>query len=179
MKILIMIISFLVLILVAFLGYKYLIAKYDNILDNDKSTDQTKTLAKDFIVYDDNNKEVKLSDFKGKPVVINFWASWCIYCTEEMPDFHEVYLEEKENIVFMMVNATDGSGETKETAKEYMEEEGYEFNIYYDINLLAINTYNITGYPTTVFVDKDGYITKTHIGKITKNTLLKEIEKLK
>ena len=62
-----------------------------------------KILAPDFTVYDLDGNEVHLSDFIGKPVVLNFWASWCGPCKMEMPDFNEKYLEIGEEVQFLMI----------------------------------------------------------------------------
>ncbi|MEG1741432.1 MAG: TlpA disulfide reductase family protein [Acetivibrio sp.] len=79
-----------------------------------QDTQEEKTPAYDFTVIGTNGKEINLSDFIGKPVVLNFWASWCPPCKGEMPDFNEMYLEYGDTIEFMMVNMTDGVRETIE-----------------------------------------------------------------
>ena len=65
-------------------------------------------LADDFTVYDMNMNQIQLSDFFGKPIVINFWASWCRPCTSELPAFDRVYREYGDDVTFLMVNLTDG-----------------------------------------------------------------------
>lgn len=125
-----------------------------------------------------SGEATKLSDFVGKPVVINFWATWCQYCKEEMPYFEEIYKAEQD-IQFMMINATDGEEETKEKAESYIEKNSYTFPIYYDTNLEAVMNYNLYSFPVTVFIDKDGNIRKKHVGLITKEKLQEEINKLK
>lgn len=125
-----------------------------------------------------SGETTKLSDFVGKPVVINFWATWCQYCKEEMPYFEEIYKAEQD-IQFMMINATDGEEETKEKAESYIEKNSYTFPIYYDTNLEAVMNYNLYSFPVTVFIDKDGNIRKKYVGLITKEKLQEEINKLK
>ena len=61
--------------------------------ESNETEENQKTLAPDFTVYDADGNQVKLHDFIGKPIVLNFWASWCGPCQMEMPDFHEKYLE--------------------------------------------------------------------------------------
>ena len=179
LKVIIGIICFVTFILLAILGYKYLTSKYNNILEDFNINNHKKSVAKDFTVTDTNGNKVKLSDFAGKPVVINFWATWCYYCTQEMPYFDRIYQENKEDVVFLMINATDGMQETKEMADEYIKEEGFSFPIYYDEGLKVITDYGITGYPATIFIDKDGNINKNHKGLIKENILEGYIKELK
>ena len=77
-----------------------------------------------------------------------------------------------------MINAT-GDRDSKEWAKQYIDESGYFFDVYYDINLEAISALGIYSYPTTIFVDKDGYIVNTNVGIVTKEILQNMINKIK
>ncbi len=151
----------------------------EHMSDTEKATDQdeNKLVAPNFTVTDINGNKVKLSDFKGKPVVINFWTTWCTYCKIEMPDFDDMY-KEYPDIQFIMLNTTDG--DTVETAKAFIEDNEYSFPIFFDSeNYDASKVYNITSYPQTVFIDKDGNISSHRIGMMTLETLQEEIDKIK
>ena len=133
--------------------------------------------APDFTVLDESGREVNLSDFAGKPIVVNFWATWCYYCKEEMPDFNKAYKEYPE-VQFVMVNATDGYQETVEVAQDYVDDNNFKFDIFFDTESDAIDAYKISGFPTTLFINEDGELVKSHIGMIDYSTLTQQIEKM-
>ena len=141
----------------------------DNI-SSGETTEKAPTPAPDFTVIDKDGNKVKLSDFKGKPVVMNFWTSWCYYCKEEMPDFQKAS-ETYPDVQFMMINGTDGYQETLDMAKEYLSDNGYTFDAFFDTQLEAVGKYYVTGFPATIFVDKDGNIAGRANGMIDYNTL--------
>ncbi len=140
------------------------------------STEDEKVPAPDFTVTDNDGNAVKLSDFKGTPVVLNFWASWCPPCKAELPDFENVYAELDGKVAFFMINATDGVRETKETAADYIAEQGYQFPVFYDLGLQATSLYGISSFPTTVLIDSDGYTAGGYIGMIDEETLRNGID---
>ena len=114
--------------------------------------------APDFAVQDGEGETVRLSDFLGKPVVMNFWASWCGPCQYEMPAFEAKAKELDGEVVFMMVNAIGARGETVDTAKAFIEQSGYTFPVYYDVDHEATYAYGIYSYPTTFFIHADGTV---------------------
>lgn len=132
--------------------------------------------APDFTVYDIDGNTVSLSDFIGKPVVVNFWASWCGPCKMEMPDFNEKYLELGEDIHFMMVNMTDGGRETVKKASAFIEESGYAFPVFYDTDVDAAVKYSVYSLPTTYFIDSEGNAVAQATGAIDGETLQRGID---
>lgn len=134
--------------------------------------------APDFQVEDAGGESVSLSAMEGQPVVLNFWASWCPPCKSEMPDFQRAYEVYGGDIQFMMVNLTDGSRETKETAKAYIEEQGYTFPVYYDVNQEAAYAFYVSSVPATYFIDEDGNIVAAGRGMLDEEALEKGISML-
>ena len=145
---------------------------------NDESETEQKTKAPDFTVYDAEGNEVHLSDYVGKPIVLNFWASWCGPCQMEMPDFHEKYLVLSEDVNFLMVNMTTGR-ETMESASAFIEKNEYSFPVFYDINSDAALTYGAYSLPMTFFIDADGYAVAQATGAIDAETLQKGIDMIR
>ena len=141
----------------------------------DESSEQEKYAAPDFTVYDLGGTPHKLSDYAGKPVVLNFWASWCGPCKSEMPEFDEAYARYGENVNFLIVNLTDGSSETVESASSYIDKNGYTFPVYYDTDIDAAMKYGVTSIPATYFIDAEGYLAAYGIGALDGATLEKGI----
>ena len=131
--------------------------------------------APDFTVYDVEGNPVSLSDFFGRPIVLNFWASWCGPCKMELPDFQTVYDEVGGDVQFLMINLTDGSRETVETASAYLKEQGYTLPAYYDTQLSAAMAYGVSAIPCTYFIDAQGCAIARSSGAIDAQTLQKGI----
>ena len=132
--------------------------------------------APDFTVYDIEGEQVQLSDFAGKPTVVNFWASWCGPCQMEMPDFQEAYVQLGETVNFLMVNMTDGSRETVQTASEFIAGQGYTFPVFYDTQMDAAMKYGVYSLPTTYFIDAQGRAIAQATGAIDAATLQRGID---
>ena len=119
-------------------------------------TEEQPSLAPDFTVYDLEGNAHKLSDFQGKPVLLNFWASWCGPCQMEMPDFQDFYEKFGEEVHFVIVNLTDGQQETVESASAFIAEKGYTFPVYYDTDIDAAMKYGVSAVPVSYFIDAEG-----------------------
>jgi thiol-disulfide isomerase/thioredoxin len=179
-KIIIGIAAFALFLMLATLGYDLLSKKYkpqERTLSSSSQTQATKESAPDFIVKDTNGNNVSLSDFNGKPVVLNFWASWCPPCKSEMPDYEKMYKQySAKGVVFMMVNLTDGDRETTATARQFLKDNHYTFTAYFDVKYDASNAYDISSIPDSIFIDKDGNIINVYQGMIDAATMKKNIE---
>lgn len=143
----------------------------DESVEEEKEDKSNYTKAYDFTVYDENNNAYKLSDFEGKPVVLNFWASWCGPCKSEMPDFEIAYQEYGEKIQFLMINMTDGYQETVSSANDFIKDKGYTFPVFYDSNLEAAKAYSVYSIPATYFIDAEGYIIAWGSGALSAENL--------
>lgn len=143
--------------------------------DGDASQEQ-RTLAPDFTVYTLEGEAVKLSDMRGRPLVLNFWSSRCGPCVNEMPEFNKVHTTIGHEVQFMMVNVTDGSWDTIDSASSFIEQSGYTFPVFYDTGLQASMAYSVYSLPTTYFIDAEGYVVAYGRGSMDMNTLLSGIE---
>ena len=149
----------------------------DNQAEAGESEDKAESaLAPDFTVYDLNGNPVKLSDYRGKPVVLNFWSSRCGPCLMEMPDFQEAYEDLGEEIHFLMVNVTDGSWDTVDSASAFIAENNYTFPVFYDTDISAASAYGVSSLPTTYFIDAEGNGVAYGMGAMDMDTLMSGIE---
>jgi peroxiredoxin len=135
--------------------YQDLVRRESLISEKEEETTESPYLAPDFTVYDYEGNEVKLSDFRGKPIVLNFWARNCGYCTMEMPDFQAAYDKYGDKVVFLMVCFTSFSNRGVEYEKEYIDQNGYTFPVYYDTENSAVSRYGINSIPQTFFINSD------------------------
>ena len=132
--------------------------------------------APDFTMLDWDGNQVKLSDFEGKPVILNFWASWCGPCKSEMPEIQTFYEKYGQKVHFLVVNCTDGSRETVEIAKNFIEKEGYTFPVYFDTTSMGAYTYGASSIPLTFFIDREGNMAAYYMGAMSESILQQGVD---
>ena len=138
--------------------------------------EKTDPPAPDFYFTDYDGNRLQLSQFEGKPVILNFWASWCGPCKSEMPDLEEAFKTYGGDIHFIILNMTDGSRETVQSARNYIDSQGYTFPVYYDTNQNGAVSYGVSGIPVTFFIDAEGYVVGMYSGAMTANILQQGID---
>lgn len=138
---------------------------------------EQKALAPDFALNDINGNQVKLSDYRGKIVVLNFWAVWCKYCKVEMPDFNELNaeLEKGNDAVILAIDVQEDIN----TVKKYLNDNKITLKVLLDENGAISQKYNVSGFPTTFIINRDGSLAKTFPGATNKEAVLEAINKAK
>lgn len=117
----------------------------------------------------------QLGAYKGKPVLINFFASWCLPCREEMPAIERIVQEYRpKGVVFLGISTDD----TEANARDFIRKYGVTFPIGIDSTAGIQNSYGLYGIPTTYFVDKQGMVNYLHSGNVTEELLRHELDKL-
>ena len=135
-------------------------------------------LAPVFTAYTEEGEAVRLIDLRGKPAVVNFFASWCGPCRSEMPHFDEAYRTYGEEISFLMVDLCAFGNDTVADAKALVESGGWTFPVCYDKQGEAVTAYGIRSMPTTIFLTADGVLAGKRIGAMTREQLWQEIDAL-
>lgn len=147
--------------------------------------EETKTKAFDFTLKDQYGNEHTLSDYKGKVVFLNFWATWCPPCREEMPDIEELYKEfnlNQDDVVFLGVanpsspEYPNNADKSKEEVIAFLEENNYTFPTVFDETGQVLSDYFITAFPTTFLIDKEGNFYGYATGMMTKSQMQSAIE---
>ena len=144
-----------------------------------ESETESPYLALDFTVYDGEGNAVKLSDFRGKPIVVNVWASTCGPCKAEMPEFQEAYEKYGDEVQFLMIDYIGFFGETVKSAQAYVDGQGYTFPVYFDSDRDAASTYGINAIPFTMFINEEFELYTYLTGMTDFETLEKYINQIK
>lgn len=140
--------------------------------DQDHDHDTDSGMAPDLIYHDENGEhaylknlegqEISLEDYRGKIVFLNFWATWCGFCDEEMPDLQRLS-DENDDIVVLAVDVR----EEQDVVEEYINEGGYSFEVVLDTTGEVAESYYVSGLPTTYTIREDGSISRFFPGMLT------------
>lgn len=133
----------------------------------------------DFRFTDGKGNTVYFDDFKGKPVVINFWGTWCPYCVKEMPDFDRLVGEYGDKVTFLFLDVPNSADETVEKVEQFIAENGFtNITSYYDSFGEGCYMFGLSSFPATVYVDKEGYLYDAAIGMTNYETVKSIIDNM-
>lgn len=195
-KFVLLALAFVALMIVATMGYRILSEQYapqqidsgiaaspdesgtDKGSAGNESAGTATTKTADFAMLDFAGNSVKLSDYFGKPIIVNFWATWCGPCQSEMPAFDTMYQKYGDEVHFIMLNLTDGSRDTVESVTKFIKDAGYTFPVYFDASMEGAYTYSAYSIPMTLFITPDGQLAHTQMGAMSEETLEKFVETL-
>lgn len=143
-------------------------------------SEENRLKALDFELYDQYGNIHKLSDYQGKVVFLNFWATWCPPCVGEMPYIEELYEEygknQEEVVILGVANPNLGQEGSEESIKTFLEQEGYTFPVVFDVDYMQMFSYGLNSFPSTLIIDKEGYINLYVPGAMDKQTMKQIIE---
>lgn len=124
--------------------------------------------APDFVLKDLSGRDVRLSDFRGRPVIINFWATWCPPCREEMPRIQDFYRRFADRVVVLGIDV----GESRDQVKRFVENGGFSWTFLLDADAKVTERYAVFAIPTTFFLDGEGVIKAKYMGPLSDTQLL-------
>ncbi len=155
--------------------------KDSNNENNDKgSNDEDRIKSIDFTLTDQYGKTHKLSDYEGKVVFLNFWATWCPPCKEEMPYIEQLYKDYNKNnddvVILGVASPNLGREGSREHVVNFLKDQSYTFPVVLDEDGALAYQYGINAFPTTFIIDKEGYVTKYIPGAMDKATMKSFIE---
>ena len=140
-----------------------------------ENVSQDRPKAADFTIQDINEQVFRLSDYKGKVIILNFFATWCPPCKREMPDFNEIAEEYKNDVKVIAINV---GGEPLSKVKNFVESYGLDFTVALDDGEVSRLYGPIRAIPITVIIDGNFNIAKTHIGQRSKEVFVASIKQL-
>lgn len=129
-----------------------------------------------FTLKDSKGNDVTLSEYKGKTVVLNFFATWCTYCKMELPSLEEINSTRDDIVIFLVATPDIGNEGSKEYIESFMEENGYSMTVLYDETGEVVSKYNVSGLPTSFFFKPDGSVLGYVPGYVEESSLISILE---
>lgn len=142
--------------------------------DMSVSNAQRNNPAPNLILTDMSGKKVELTSYKGKPLFLNFWATWCPPCVAEMPYINEIYPEYKDKINFALVSVEAPGDKTK--VEKFIQDKGMTVPVFMGDNQAITSLYKVQGIPTTYIINAKGEMVTVHVGGMNKDMLKKLID---
>lgn len=135
---------------------------------------QVGALAPDFELQNIQGETVRLSEYRGKPVLVNFWATWCAPCKLEMPNFQKYYARYPGRFEILAIEYN----ESQDTVERFVEDMGLTFAVLSDPDAKVHALYRFLGYPTTYVIDSEGILRFQHVGLMNESTLEKYLSEV-
>lgn len=170
--------SLAVLMVVAIVGG--LIKPYIQNKDKGISSDSDGRLNIPNFQYTDRRGEtVDFDSLRGKPIVINFWGTWCGWCVEEMADFNQLVKDYGDDVNFLFLNVANSKSETTQDVLDFLRENGYDaITTHFDSMGEGIYMFGINSFPTTIYADSEGNLYDAAIGLTDYDSAKKVIESM-
>jgi peroxiredoxin len=137
------------------------------------------SMAPDFTLNTLEGKQISFKEYRGKKVILNFWATWCPPCREEMPEMQKFYQDYKQKDVEILAVNLEYSETKPEKIRDFVKEYELEFPIPLDEKNTTGKQFRAVSIPTSYFIDEEGTITKMHIGPMDYEFMEDEIQKMK
>ena len=144
------------------------------LIGGDASAPRPGQTAPDFALLREDGSTLRLSDLQGKPVFLNFWATWCTFCIEEMPDMQRIADEFDGQIVVLGLN----TGDSIPDGAAYAERLDVHYELVYDTDLQVTEGYRVQAMPTSYFIDASGQIADAHFGFMTYDDMREKVDAL-
>mgnify|MGYP004662275457 FL=1 len=146
------------------------------VVDNTNDENLTDIEKYSFTLKDSHGNDVTLSEYKGKTVVLNFFATWCTYCKMELPSLEEINNTRDDIVIFLVATPDIGNEGSEEYIESFMEENGYSMTVLYDETGEVVSKYNVSGLPTSFFFKPDGSVLGYVPGYVEESNLIGILE---
>lgn len=146
------------------------------VVENSNDENLTDIEKYSFTLKDNKGNDVTLSEYKGKTVVLNFFATWCTYCKMELPSLEEINSTRDDIVIFLVATPDIGNEGSKEYIESFMEENGYSMTVLYDDTGEVVSKYNVSGLPTSFFFKPDGSVLGYVPGYVEESSLISILE---
>jgi len=171
--------AFAGLIAIAVVAYNFLAEEAEILPPPAEVTEETAPeteTARDFTMQDMYGNDVRLSDFFGAPIVLNFWTTWCPSCVAEIPYFTRLHEEFGNEVQILKVNLLDGQRETRAGVDAFLLAHGLEFPVFFDTSGEAARAYGVRFIPLTFFIGANGVIVDTVQGALNEESLTRGLD---